>query len=77
MKKEGRNKEMLLALAQARAAAERGEVPVGAVLVDPQGEVIARAGNRVEEWGDASAHAEMIVMREAMRVRNKRKLMEF
>ena len=76
MKKEGRNKEMLLALAQARAAAERGEVPVGAVLVDPQGEVIARAGNRVEEWGDASAHAEMIVMREAMRVRNKRKLMD-
>ena len=76
MKKEGRNKEMLLALAQARAAAERGEVPVGAVLVDPQGEVIARAGNRVEEWSDASAHAEMIVMREAMRVRNKRKLMD-
>lgn len=71
-----KNKEMPLALAQARAAAARGEVPVGAVVVDAQGHVIASAGNRVEEWGDPSAHAEMVAMRAAMHLRNKRKLVD-
>src|SRR5215831_7074153 len=57
---------MDLALAEAEAAAARGEVPVGAVLVDScSGEVIARAGNRVEELKDPTAHAEMLVIRAA------------
>ena len=54
---------MDLALEEARAAAARGEVPVGAVLLDPQGAVLAAAGNRTEADHDASAHAEMLVLR--------------
>jgi tRNA(adenine34) deaminase len=54
---------MDIALQEARAAAERGEVPVGAVLLDAQGAVLARAGNRTEADHDASAHAEMLVLR--------------
>lgn len=53
------------ALEQARAAAARGEVPVGAVLVDPRGQITARAGNRTRELSDPSAHAEMLVIRQA------------
>src|SRR5690606_29968553 len=52
-------------LEEARAAATRGEVPVGAVLVDPAGAVVAVAGNRTRELADPSAHAEMLVIREA------------
>jgi tRNA(adenine34) deaminase len=59
---------MELALAEARAAAARGEVPVGAVLVGPDGAVLARAGNRVEADRDASAHAELLVLRAGARV---------
>lgn len=54
---------MALALAEARNAAARGEVPVGAVLVDCQGRVLAAAGNRVETERDPTAHAEMLVLR--------------
>ena len=53
------------ALAEARAAAERGEVPVGAVVQAADGTVLARAGNRVEELRDASAHAELLALRDA------------
>ncbi|MGR3452440.1 nucleoside deaminase [Pseudooceanicola sp.] len=53
------------ALEEARAAAARGEVPVGAVLVAPSGQVVARAGNRTRELSDPSAHAEMLVIRAA------------
>ena len=53
------------ALKEARAAAERGEVPVGAVLVSEDGAVLARAGNRTRELSDPTAHAEMLVIREA------------
>ena len=53
------------ALAEARAAAERGEVPVGAVMVSPAGEIVARAGNRTREMNDPTAHAEILVIREA------------
>lgn len=53
------------ALDQARAAALRGEVPVGAVLVDPQGRVIAADGNRTRELSDPTAHAEIQVIRAA------------
>jgi tRNA(adenine34) deaminase len=57
---------MDLALAEAEAAAGRGEVPVGAVLVDSRsGKILARAGNRVEELADPTAHAEMIAIRAA------------
>lgn len=54
-----------LALEEARAAAARGEVPVGAVVTDAAGRVLARAGNRVEERADASAHAEILALRAA------------
>jgi len=58
---------MQLALEQARLAAERGEVPVGAVLVDAQGMVLASDGNRPIEYNDPTAHAEMVVLRQAGR----------
>ncbi|CAD5297964.1 tRNA-specific adenosine deaminase [Bosea sp. 62] len=53
---------MALALAEARAAAERGEVPVGAVVVRG-GEVLASAGNRTLELKDPTAHAETLAIR--------------
>jgi tRNA(Arg) A34 adenosine deaminase TadA len=56
---------MRIALEEARAAARLGEVPVGAAVVAPDGEVLARAGNRVEAACDASAHAEMLALRQA------------
>lgn len=55
---------MLLALSEARAAAEAGDVPVGALLVR-DGEVIARAGNRTLRDQDPTAHAELLVIRDA------------
>lgn len=51
-------------MAEARAAADRGEVPVGAVLVAPDGSVVAQAGNRTRELNDPTAHAEILVIRE-------------
>ena len=57
---------MVQALAEARAAEARGEVPVGAVLVEAAtGAVLAWASNRVEELSDPTAHAEVLVIREA------------
>jgi tRNA(adenine34) deaminase len=53
------------ALREARLAAERGEVPIGAVVVGPDGAVLAEAGNRTEEARDPTAHAEMLVIRAA------------
>lgn len=55
---------MALALAEARAAAARGEVPVGAVVVR-DGAVLAAAGNRTLELKDPTAHAEMLAIRAA------------
>ncbi|CAA7624621.1 tRNA-specific adenosine deaminase [Magnetospirillum sp. UT-4] len=55
---------MSLAFDQARAAAARGEVPVGAVVVR-DGAVLAAAGNRVEELSDPTAHAEVLALRQA------------
>ena len=57
---------MALALAEAEAAAARGEVPVGAVLVGGDA-VIAAAGNRTRELNDPTAHAEILAIREATR----------
>jgi tRNA(adenine34) deaminase len=53
---------MALALAEAAKAAERGDVPIGAVLLDDTGSVVATDHNRREEFGDATAHAEMLVL---------------
>ena len=53
------------ALEEARAAGARGEVPVGAVIVSPTGQVVARAGNRTRQDHDPSAHAEMLAIRAA------------
>jgi len=62
-----------LALDQARAAGERGEVPVGAVLVSADDKVLACAGNRIIELRDPTAHAEMQVLRAgAARLGNER-----
>lgn len=56
---------MRMALEEAHAAAERGEVPVGAVIIAPDGTVLARDGNRILEYRDPTAHAEMLVLRAA------------
>jgi tRNA(Arg) A34 adenosine deaminase TadA len=63
---------MALALDEARAAAARGEVPVGAVVTDAAGQVIARAGNEVEARHDPSAHAEVLAMRAAAAARGEK-----
>ncbi len=56
---------MSLALQEADAAARRGEVPVGAVIVRADGQVLAKAANRTEELADPTAHAEMLAIRAA------------
>ena len=56
---------MRAALDEARKAAERGEVPVGAVIVDAAGRVVASAGNRTRELCDPTAHAETLAIRQA------------
>jgi tRNA(adenine34) deaminase len=58
---------MELALEEARRSAARGEVPIGAVLVDEEGNLLARNGNRSIELCDPSGHAEILVLREAGR----------
>ncbi len=55
---------MNIAIDQARAAAERGEVPVGAVIVQG-GRVVAATGNRTRELNDPTAHAEILALRVA------------
>jgi tRNA(adenine34) deaminase len=62
---------MALALVEAERAGGAGEVPVGAVLVDKDGCILAKAGNRVEQGADPTAHAEILVLREAARVRGR------
>ena len=63
-----------LGIGEAEAAAKRGEVPVGAVVVGTDGAVIAMAGNRTREFNDPSAHAEMLAIREACRVLGSERL---
>ena len=65
---------MEIAFAEAEAAAARGEVPVGAVVADASGQVIARAGNRTLELKDPTAHAEMLAIREAARIMGSERL---
>lgn len=61
-----KEKFMRLALDEAKKAFDIGEVPVGAVIVDPEGNVIASAHNLVESYQDATAHAEMLCLQRAM-----------
>jgi tRNA(Arg) A34 adenosine deaminase TadA len=63
-----------MALAEADAAGQRGEVPVGAVVVDAAGALLACAGNEVEARHDASAHAEMLALRAAAAARGEPRL---
>ncbi len=66
--------QMDAALRQARAAADRGEVPVGAVIVAPDGAVLAAAGNRTRELNDPTAHAEILAIRAACDARGSERL---
>ena len=65
---------MGVALAEAAAAAARGEVPVGAVVVGPDGAILARAGNGTEAHNDPSAHAELLALRAAATALNTPRL---
>lgn len=66
---------MEIALCEAMAAAERGEVPVGAVVVMPTGNhILARAGNKTQELNDPTAHAEILAIRAASASRGKPRL---
>jgi tRNA(Arg) A34 adenosine deaminase TadA len=64
-----------LALEEAKSAAGRGEVPVGAVLLGPDGALLARDGNRIVELRDPTAHAEMLVMRAAAKATDNERLL--
>ena len=63
-----------LALEEAKSAAGRGEVPVGAVLLAADGALLARDGNRILELKDPTAHAEMLVMRGAAKALSNERL---
>jgi tRNA(Arg) A34 adenosine deaminase TadA len=65
---------MDIALEEARGAVERGEVPVGAVVVDAKGHVLAKAGNETRAQQDPSAHAEMLAIRRACAVLGQERL---
>ncbi|HEY1411890.1 MAG TPA: nucleoside deaminase [Rhodopila sp.] len=65
---------MQQALNEAQAAAERGEIPVGAVVIGPGGVVLARAGNRTEETNDPTAHAEILALRATAALRGSPRL---
>ena len=69
--------QMDAALMQAQAAADRGEVPVGAVIVSPDGDVIAASGNRTRELNDPTAHAEILVIRAACEMLGQERLTGF
>jgi tRNA(Arg) A34 adenosine deaminase TadA len=64
------------ALAEAQAAFERGEVPVGAVVVGPDGRLLAQAGNRTRELSDPTAHAEILAIRQACHVLGNERLVD-
>lgn len=67
---------MEAALSEARAAAARGEVPVGAVVVSPGGAVVAAAGNRTRENHDPTAHAEIAALRAACAALGSERLLD-
>jgi tRNA(adenine34) deaminase len=65
---------MRAAIAEAASAAAGDDVPVGAVVLDPAGAIIARAGNRREADADPTAHAEILAIRQAAAVLRSRRL---
>jgi len=65
---------MRAALAEAEGAGRRGEVPVGAVIVAADGDVLARAGNRMRELADPTAHAELLAIRQACALKASERL---
>lgn len=67
---------MLQAFAEAEAAAKRGEVPVGAVIVGANGIIIAKAGNQTLELKDPTAHAEILAIRSAAKMLNSERLID-
>ncbi|HLN77498.1 MAG TPA: tRNA adenosine(34) deaminase TadA [Nocardioidaceae bacterium] len=62
------------ALAEARSAPDTGDVPIGAVVLDPEGVLIGRGRNEREAVGDPTAHAEIVALREAAAVRGEWRL---
>jgi tRNA(Arg) A34 adenosine deaminase TadA len=68
---------MLSALAEAEDAGARGEVPIGAVVVDQAGRILGRAGNRTRELKDPTAHAELLAIREACSAIGSERLVNF
>jgi tRNA(adenine34) deaminase len=62
------------ALAEARSAPDKGDVPIGAVVLDPDGLVIGRGHNEREAVGDPTAHAEIVALREASAARGEWRL---
>jgi tRNA(adenine34) deaminase len=67
---------MAEAFAEAEAAAARGEVPVGAVIVDALGNLIAKAGNQTLKLKDPTAHAEMLAIRSAAKILDSERLID-
>lgn len=65
---------MARAFEEAKAAGDRGEVPVGACITAPDGSIMASAGNRTRELSDPTAHAEVLVIREASRLLDRERL---
>jgi tRNA(adenine34) deaminase len=76
MMKQKLPEPMQKAFEKARSAAARGEVPVGAVIVNSQGNMIASASNRTLELKDPTAHAEMLAIREAAKILNSERLID-
>ena len=76
MTSEPRQSYMEMALDEARAAEARAEVPIGAIIVDATGKVIARAGNRTRELSDPTAHAEIVAIRAACAAAGSERLPE-
>jgi tRNA(adenine34) deaminase len=74
MTSERRQSYMEMALSEARAAELRGEVPIGAVIVNADGLVVAKAGNRTRELSDPTAHAEIVAIRAACATANSERL---
>lgn len=70
----GKSSLMDAALMEASIAGDRGEVPVGAVIVDGTGAILARAHNRTEELNDPTAHAEVLAIRAACAERGEPRL---
>ncbi|MBR5913700.1 MAG: tRNA adenosine(34) deaminase TadA [Selenomonadaceae bacterium] len=65
---------MQMAISEAKKAYEEGEVPIGAVLIDESGVLVCAEHNRIEQLDDATAHAEILLLRGATKILGRRKL---